>query len=149
MRFALVAARFNGEITRRLIEGVTRGLHAHEGEVASTVWVPGAFEIPLAAKTLAQSKEYDGVICVGAVIRGETPHFEYVAGQAAAGVMQASLETGVPIVFSVLTTNTSEQADERSGDGTNNNGYSGALTAIEMAHVMQQLSTDTLCDLKL
>lgn len=149
MRFALVAARFNTEIVKRLVHGAEHCLLSHEGEVGKLVWVPGAFELPLVAKRLAESGCYDGVICLGAVIRGDTPHFDYVAGGAASGVMKASLETNVPVIFSVLTTNTVEQAEARSGEKENNNGYSGALTAIEMAHVMKQLSAEEFCDLKL
>lgn len=148
LRFALVAARFNHPLVERLVNGAIDCLKRHGAEEWKVVWVPGSFELPLVAKKMAETEQYDAVICLGAIIRGETPHFDYVASQAASGVMQASLSTDVPVIFSVLTTNTVEQAEARAGIKGGNIGFNGALTAIEMAHVMKQLSQVELCDLK-
>ena len=141
-RFAIVASRFNETIGRRLLDGALDALRRHgvdEGHIA-VAWVPGAFEIPLVAKRLAATRRYDGVICLGAVIRGATPHFDYVAGNAAAGVAAASRETGVPVIFGVLTTDTIEQAVERSGTKAGNTGFSTAAAAIEMANVLAAIT---------
>ncbi|NGX61616.1 MAG: 6,7-dimethyl-8-ribityllumazine synthase [Chlamydiae bacterium] len=141
-RYALVIARFNLPITKALLEGAIDALTRHgvsESDI-TTAWVPGSFELPLAAKKLAVSKKFDGVICLGAVIRGETPHFNFIAAQAASGTLQASLETGVPVIFSVLTTETKEQAEIRSGTKGGNKGFSDALAAIEMVNLLKQLS---------
>ena len=140
-RFAIAAAKFNELITGSLMRGAREGLAANgidEGRV-DAVWVPGAFELPLTAKRLAQTGRYAAVICLGAVIRGDTPHFDYVASGAAHGIVQAGLLTGVPIIFGVLTTDTVAQAMERSGDGPANKGYDAALTAIEMAGLLKDL----------
>ncbi len=141
MRIGIVVGRFNDLITRNLLNGALDGLRRHgvADENISTVWVPGAFEIPLIAKQMAVSARYDAIICLGAVIRGATPHFDYVAGQAAAGIAQIALENNMPVIFSVLTTNTIEEALERSGSKAGNKGYDGAMTAIEMVNLMRQL----------
>jgi 6,7-dimethyl-8-ribityllumazine synthase len=141
MRFALVAGRFNETITEQLVNGALDCLRRHgadDGSI-SIVRVPGAFEIPLACQRLAQSGEVDAVIALGAVIRGATPHFDYVAGQCASGVQQAALTTGLPVIFGVLTTDTIEQAVERSGTKAGNKGFDSALSAIEMVDLMRQL----------
>ena len=140
-RFAIVVSRFNDLITDRLLAGAREGFLQHGiGEEALDVaWVPGALEIPLIARVLASTGRFAAVICLGAVIRGATPHFEYVAGQCAAGVSAASRETGVPILFGVLTTENLEQALERAGAKQGNKGYEAALGALEMANLMSQL----------
>ncbi len=143
-RFAIVIARFNETIGRRLLDGALDGLRRHgvaDNDIA-VAWVPGAFEIPLVARRLAATGEYDAVICLGTVIRGATPHFDYVAGNAAAGVAAAGRETGVPVIFGVLTTDTIEQAVERSGTKAGNNGFGAAVAAIEMANVLAAIAGD-------
>jgi 6,7-dimethyl-8-ribityllumazine synthase len=140
-KFALVVGRFNELITGRLYEGALDCLKRHDvddGDV-DTAWVPGAFEMPLVAGKLAGSGRYDAVICVGAVIRGGTPHFDYVAGEAAKGIAKVSLDTGVPVVFGVLTTDTIEQAVERAGTKAGNKGWSAAASALEMANLVKTL----------
>jgi len=141
LRFAIVVARFNDFITSRLLEGALAGLRRHgvAEESVDVAWVPGSFEIPVAAKALAQSGRYDAVICLGAVIRGATAHFDYVAGQAASGIAQVALQTGVPCIFGVLTTDTIEQAIERAGTKAGNKGYEAAISAIEMATLLQRI----------
>jgi len=141
-RFAIVIARFNETIGRRLLDGALDGLRRHgvADEAIAVAWVPGAFEIPLVARRLAASGRHDAVICLGAVIRGGTPHFDYVAGNAAAGVAVAGRETGVPVIFGVLTTDTIEQAVERSGTKAGNNGFGAAVAAIEMANVLAAIA---------
>jgi 6,7-dimethyl-8-ribityllumazine synthase len=141
MRLAIVAGRFNDAVTKPLLEGALDALRDHGADVADVplAWVPGAYEIPLVAKRLAASGDVDAVICLGAVIRGETPHFEYVAGQCAAGVTRAALDTGVPVVFGVLTTDDVPQAMARAGGSEGNKGYEAAVTAIEMVDLMRQL----------
>ncbi|HWO71492.1 MAG TPA: 6,7-dimethyl-8-ribityllumazine synthase [Actinomycetota bacterium] len=140
-RFALVASRFNGSVVRRLLDGALDCLRRHgvAEEDVEVVWVPGAFEIPLAARRLASSGGYDAVICLGAVIRGETPHFDHVAGQAAAGIARAAEESGVPVVFGVVTADTAEQAEARAGGKHGNRGWDAAMAAMEMASVLEQL----------
>ncbi|MGH8999778.1 MAG: 6,7-dimethyl-8-ribityllumazine synthase [Acidimicrobiia bacterium] len=141
LRIAVVASRFNETITKALLDGALSTLRRCGVDEAGTTvaWVPGAFEIPLAARRLAASGEFDAVICLGAVIRGATPHFDLVAGQAAAGATRAALDTGVPVIFGVLTTDTIEQAVERSGTKAGNKGADAALAAIEMADLLRQL----------
>jgi 6,7-dimethyl-8-ribityllumazine synthase len=143
LRIAILCARFNDHVTVRLLDGARRGLAectVDEGDVTE-VWVPGAFELPLVAKSFAQSGEVDAVICLGCVIRGETAHFEHVGGQAAAGIQRAALDTGVPIVFGVLTTENLDQALARScGPGGENAGEEGAKTAVEMARLVASIS---------
>jgi 6,7-dimethyl-8-ribityllumazine synthase len=136
MRIAIVAGRFNEHITRPLLAGARKVLEQHGADPAPVYWVPGAFEIPLLAKKLVERGDCDAVVCLGAVIRGDTPHFEYVAGECARGVMQVGLETGVPVVFGVLTTDDLDQALARAGGAVGNKGEESALTAIEMvAHL--------------
>jgi 6,7-dimethyl-8-ribityllumazine synthase len=145
VRVALVCGRFNDLITERLLAGARDGLLRHGVDEASVteVWVPGAFELPLAASRLASSGEYDAVICLGAVIRGATGHYEHVAGQCAAGIARVALDTGVPVVFGVLTTETIEQAIERAGTKAGNKGYESAETALEMVDLLRQLPKPT------
>jgi 6,7-dimethyl-8-ribityllumazine synthase len=141
LRIAVVASRFNETITRALLEGALSGLRRHgldDGDI-TTAWVPGAFELPLTAKRLAASGEFDAVICLGAVIRGATAHFDHVCNQAAAGTLRAGLDTGVPVIFGVLTTDTIEQSIERSGTKAGNKGFDAAVAAIEMADLLRQL----------
>lgn len=144
LRFAIVVSRFNEFITRQLLEGALGGLRRHGVDPAAidVAWVPGSFEIPLIAKKLAMSGRYHAVICLGAVIRGATPHFEYVAGEAAKGVAQAALSTGCPVIFGILTCDTIEQAIERAGTKAGNKGYDAAVAAIEMATLVRALDTD-------
>jgi 6,7-dimethyl-8-ribityllumazine synthase len=141
LRVAVVASRFNDTITQRLVEGATDGLRRHgvDPESIDLAWAPGAFELPFVASRLARSGRYDAVITLGAVIRGATGHYDFVAGQCAAGVQRASLDTDVPIVFGVLTTDTIEQAVERSGTKAGNKGFEAAITAIEMANLLSGL----------
>jgi len=141
LRFAIVVSRFNSFITERLIAGAMDALARTGADLAQidTVKVPGAWEIPMVAAELARQHRYDAVICLGAVIRGDTPHFDYVAGEAAKGVAHASAETGVPVAFGVLTTNTLEQAIDRAGGKAGNKGFDAAMTAIEMANLMRTL----------
>ncbi len=141
MRFALVAGRFNEFITSKLLEGAIDGLvrHGAADQDITVVWVPGAFEIPLVAKRLAAGGDYDAVITLGAVIRGSTPHFDYVAAEVSKGVAQIGLETGVPVIFGVLTTDTIEQAIERAGTKSGNKGASAALAAVEMVDLLRQV----------
>jgi 6,7-dimethyl-8-ribityllumazine synthase len=144
LRIAIVVSRFNETITRQLLEGARDCLRRHGADDRALVvaWVPGAFEIPLAAQRLARSGQYDAVICLGAVIRGATAHFEHVAGQVAAGVARVALETGIPVTFGILTTDTIEQALERSGIKAGNKGFDAALAAMEMANLLSQISAD-------
>jgi len=137
----MVCAKFNGGITERLLEGALAGLEA-SGIKATTVtvaWVPGAFELPLAAMRLAESGAVDAVVALGAVIRGETAHFDFVAGECASGLQRAALDTGVPVVFGVLTTDTVDQALARCGAGESNKGYEAVVTALEMADLLRKL----------
>lgn len=135
LKFAIVISRFNHFITGRLLDGAEDALKRHgvSDEDITAVWAPGAFEIPLIAKKLAQSGEYNGVICLGAVIRGSTPHFDYVAAEVSKGVAAVGLETGVPVIFGVITTDNIEQAIERAGTKSGNKGWDAALAALEMA----------------
>lgn len=140
-RFAVVVSRFNHFITDRLLEGVIDAIVRHGGDAdAITVYrVPGAFEIPLAARKVAQGGGYDAIVCIGAVIRGSTPHFDYVAAEVTKGIATVSLQTGVPISFGVLTTDTIEQAIERAGTKAGNKGWEAALSAIEMADLFRRM----------
>ena len=142
LRIGIVVARFNGVVTERLLEGARsallgRGVREDDIMMAR---VPGSFELPLAAKGMVQARRPDAVVCLGAVVRGETPHFDYVAGEAARGIAQVSLETGVPVTFGVITANTMEQALARAGGRVGNKGYDAALAAIEMANLMRKMS---------
>lgn len=141
IRVGIVAARFNDHIVVALRDGALRAL-ARVGVADADIieiWVPGAFEVPLAAQSLAQSKKVDAVICLGAVIRGDTSHFDFVAGQAARGIQDAQLTTGIPIMFGVLTVENEQQAIDRSGPGLDNKGDEAAIGAIEMVHVLRRL----------
>jgi 6,7-dimethyl-8-ribityllumazine synthase len=142
-RFAIVAARFNALVTESLLSGCrdTLARHGVPGDRVDVAWVPGSFEIPLLARKLAGSGRYAAVICLGCVIRGETAHFDHVAGQAAAGVMQASLATGVPVIFGVLTTDSVEQALNRAGLKSGNKGADAALAAIEMVNLLARIDS--------
>jgi 6,7-dimethyl-8-ribityllumazine synthase len=141
LRIAVVASRFNETICKRLVEGALQALARHgvADDDVSLTWVPGAFEIPAVAQRIASSGEVDAVVTIGVVIRGDTAHFDYVAGPAATGVSQAALATGVPVAFGVLTTETTEQASERAGGKLGNKGYDAAVTAIEMATLFAAL----------
>jgi 6,7-dimethyl-8-ribityllumazine synthase len=141
LKFAIVASRFNDFITNKLVEGAIDCIKRHDGDEnnVSIIKVPGAFEIPLAAKKLANNNEYDAIICLGAVIRGATPHFDYVAAEVSKGVAQVSLSSTKPIIFGVLTTDTIEQAIERAGTKAGNKGWDAALSAIEMANLMKEI----------
>jgi len=139
LRFALVAARFNHEVTERLVEGALECLGAARARDVSVEWVPGSFELPLAARTIAETRAVDAVVALGCVIRGETPHFDFISAETASGLMTAMLETGVPISFGVLTTDDREQADARAGGDHGNKGWDAAATAIEMAILMRRL----------
>jgi 6,7-dimethyl-8-ribityllumazine synthase len=140
-KFAVVAARFNQIVVDSLVRGALEGLKRHgvADEAIDLVWVPGSLEIPVIAQKLAASKRYGAVICLGAVIRGDTDHFEHVAGGTANGITQAALSTGVPIIFGVLTCDTMEQALNRAGGKAGNKGFDAAATAIEMANLMNKL----------
>ena len=140
-KFAIVVSRFNSFISERLLAGAVDGLTRTgcSPESIEIVQVPGSREVPLVARELARSARYDAVICLGAVIRGETTHYDYVAEEASKGIAQAAMETGVPVIFGVLTCNTLEQAIDRAGAKSGNKGFEAALTAIEMADLMKQL----------
>ena len=140
LRVGLVVSRFNSFITARLLEGALDALYRHgvDDEQIEVVWVPGSFEIPLVAKRMALSQRYDAVICLGAVIRGATPHFDFVANEAAKGIAQVGLDTGVPTIFGVITTDTIEQAIERAGTKSGNKGAEAASAAIEMANLYRE-----------
>jgi 6,7-dimethyl-8-ribityllumazine synthase len=140
-RFGIVASRFNDFIVRPLLDGALDAIKRHGGDLSSVdiVWVPGSYEIPLAAKKLALSGRYDAVICLGAVIRGATPHFDYVAGGVASGISSVALETNLPVVFGVITTDNIEQAIERAGTKAGNKGFEAAVTALEMSSLMEQI----------
>jgi 6,7-dimethyl-8-ribityllumazine synthase len=141
LRFAIVVSRFNSFITERLLAGATDALRRTGAaeDMIDVVKVPGSWEVPLVAAELARQHRYDAVICLSCVIRGETPHFDYVAAEAAKGVAHAAAETGVPVAFGVLTTNTLEQAIDRAGTKGGNKGFDAAMTAIEMANLMRTL----------
>ena len=140
-RFVLVAARFNGLVVDQLVAGALDALTRHgvADDAIDVVRVPGSFEIPFVAQRLAQSRKYVAVICLGAVIRGDTDHYDYVAGEAASGVARAALATGVPVIFGILTCNTLEQAVNRAGGKSGNKGFDAALTAVEMVNLLSRL----------
>ena len=141
LRFAIVVTRFNSIITERLAAGAVDALlrtGCAEDDI-TVVHIPGSWELPLVARELAESKKYDALICLGAVIRGDTPHFDYVAGEAAKGLGQVSSQYGIPVAFGVLTTNTVEQAIDRAGAKNGNKGFDAAMTAVEMANVLRKL----------
>ena len=142
VRIATVVARFNDHITGRLLNGAIDAAKRHGVPTHDIFWVPGAFELPLTALHLARSGRYDAVVCLGAVVRHETDHYRYVAGEAAAGIQRASLDSGIPCIFGVLTTDTEEQALARSGGASGNNGSSAVETAIEMANLLRAIPVD-------
>jgi 6,7-dimethyl-8-ribityllumazine synthase len=141
-RFGIVVSRFNDLVTTRLLDGALDCLKRHEAseDDIEIAWVPGSFELPLAAQKMARSKRFDVVICLGAVIRSSTPHFDFVASEAAKGIAHVGLDTGVPVTFGVITADTVEQAIERAGARAGNRGWDAALNAIEMATLMDQFS---------
>ncbi|MEE8382080.1 MAG: 6,7-dimethyl-8-ribityllumazine synthase [Thermodesulfobacteriota bacterium] len=141
VKFGLVVSRFNDFINKRLMDGALDALNRHgaEDKNISIVMVPGSFEIPLMAKKLADSGNYDAVICLGAVIRGATPHFEYISAEVTKGIAQVALDTGVPISFGILTTDNIEQAIERAGTKSGNKGWDAAISAIEMVNVLKSV----------
>jgi 6,7-dimethyl-8-ribityllumazine synthase len=141
LKVGIVVGRFNEFIGGKLLSGALDGLlrHGVEENNIEVSWVPGAFEIPLIAKKMAKSQKYDAVICLGAVIKGATPHFDYVSSEVTKGVASVSLETEIPVVFGVLTTDSIEQAIERAGTKAGNKGYDAAVTAIEMANLLKEL----------
>ncbi|MCE5250040.1 6,7-dimethyl-8-ribityllumazine synthase [bacterium] len=140
-RFALIVSRYNELIGRKLLDGAVDCLTRHEADknAVDIIWVPGAFEIPLVAKKVAASGNYDAIVCLGAVIRGATPHFDFVASEVAKGIALAGMETGVPVIFGVVTTDTVEQAIQRAGTTVGNRGFDAALAAIEMANLMGKI----------
>lgn len=140
-KFALVAARFNEFISKKLVDGAVDCLLRHEAKEAdiTITWAPGSYEIPVIAKQLALSKKFDAIICLGAVIRGATPHFEYIASEVAKGVAQVSLDSNVPVIFGIITSDSIEQAIERAGTKAGNKGWDAALSAIEMADLMSKM----------
>ncbi len=141
MRFGIVASRFNDFICGKLIDGAVDGLTraGADSKDIEIIKVPGAFEIPLAAKKAAQSAKYDAVICLGAVIRGATPHFEYISSEVSKGIANVALDTGVPVIFGVITTDNIEQAIERAGSKSGNKGWDAALSAVEMVDLFKKL----------
>ncbi len=141
LKFSMVVSRFNEFITKKLLDGAQDALLRHgvsENDI-DIVWVPGAFEIPLVAKKLAESKRYDAVICLGAVIRGATPHFEYIAAEVAKGIAKVGLDAGLPVSFGIITADTLEQAIERAGTKDGNKGFDAAVSAIEMANLLRNV----------
>ena len=141
LKFAIVVSRFNEFISNRLLDGALDALKRHDADMESVdiAWVPGSFEIPLTAAKLAESGKYDAVICLGAVIRGSTPHLDYVASEVSKGIARVTLEKGVPASFGVITADTIEQAVERAGAKQGNKGWQAALTAVEMANLLRSL----------
>lgn len=141
LKFGLVVARFNEFITGKLLDGAQDALlrHGVTKEDIAVAWVPGSFEIPLAAKKLALSERYNAVICLGAVIRGATPHYEYIAAEVTKGIASIGLETGLPVIFGVITADTLEQAIERAGTKMGNKGYNAAVSAIEMVNLLKNI----------
>ncbi|MFH1269867.1 MAG: 6,7-dimethyl-8-ribityllumazine synthase [Candidatus Omnitrophota bacterium] len=140
-KFAVIASRFNDFITKELVSGCldTLSRHGADNEDLSVTWVPGAFEVPLVAQRLAKSKSYDALICLGTIIRGSTPHFDYIAAEVAKGIAKVSLDTGLPVIFGIITADTIEQAIERAGTKEGNKGRDAALSAIEMANLLTQI----------
>jgi 6,7-dimethyl-8-ribityllumazine synthase len=142
LKFGLVVSRFNEFLTKRLVEGAQDALlrHGVNQEDIEIAWVPGSFEIPLVAKKLAETKRFDAVICLGAVVRGGTPHFEYIAAEVTKGIAKVGLETGLPVIYGVLTADTLEQAIERAGTKMGNRGFDAAVEAIEMANLIKSIA---------
>ncbi len=142
LKFGLVVSRFNEFLTKKLLEGAQDALlrHGVNQEDIEIAWVPGSFEIPLIAKKLAETKRFDAVICLGAVVRGGTPHFEYIAAEVTKGIAKVGLEAGLPVIYGVLTADTLEQAIERAGTKMGNRGFDAAVEAIEMANLIKSIS---------
>lgn len=145
LKFAIVVSRFNDMITTRLVDGCIDALTRHGAEAnhIDVMWCPGAFEIPLVARKAAESKVYDAVICLGAVIRGATPHFDFVAGENASGISRISVDTGIPAIYGVITSDTIEQAIERAGTKAGNKGVDAAMSAIEMVNLLAAMKRRT------
>lgn len=141
LKFSIVVGRFNEFIVSKLLGGAIDGLKRHgvKEEDIEIAWVPGAFEIPLVAKKMVEKNKYDGVICLGAVIKGATPHFDYVCAETSKGIANVSLNSGIPVIFGVLTTDSIEQAIERAGTKAGNKGYDSAVSAIEMANLLKEI----------
>jgi 6,7-dimethyl-8-ribityllumazine synthase len=141
LKFGVVVSRFNEFFSRKLLDGAVDALlrHGVESNEIEIAWTPGSFEIPLIAQKMAQTKKYDAIICLGAVIRGSTPHFDYIAAEVTKGIANTNLNTGVPIIFGVITTDTLEQAIERSGSKVGNKGKDAAVSAIEMANLVKSI----------
>ena len=141
LKFGVVVSRFNEFFTGKLLEGAKDALlrHGVEEDDIEIAWTPGSFEIPLVAQTLAKSKKYDAVICLAAVIRGGTPHFDYIAAEVTKGIAKVGLDTGLPVIYGVITTDTLEQAIERSGTKAGNKGFDAAMSAIEMANLLRAI----------
>jgi len=141
LKFGLIVSRFNEFFTKKLLEGAQDALlrHGVNEEDVEVAWVPGSFEVPLIALKLAQTKKYDAVICLAAVVRGDTPHFEYIAAEVTKGIARAGMETGLPIINGVITTDTLEQAVERAGTKAGNKGFEAAVNAIEMANLIKAI----------
>jgi len=144
LRLAIVVSRFNSFITDRLLSGALDAIQRSGGETAEVdiVRIPGAWEFPITVRALTSSKKHDAIICLGAVIKGDTPHFDYVAGEAAGGIGAAAVDSGIPVAFGVLTTNTLEQAIDRAGAKSGNKGFDAAMTAIEMANLLKKLRAE-------
>jgi len=140
-KFAIVISRFNDFISSKMLDGALDCLQRHQASEKDIkiIWVPGSFEIPTAAHRLAQTQKYDAILCLGAIIRGATPHFEYIAAEVAKGIAHISMQTGVPVIFGVITADTLEQAIERAGTKSGNKGWDAALSAIEMADLLPKL----------
>jgi len=141
LKFGVVISRFNEFFSRKLLDGARDALLRHDvsEDDIEVAWTPGSFEIPLVAQKMAQTKKYDAIICLGAVIRGSTPHFDYIAAEVTKGIAHVNLDTGVPVIFGVITTDTLEQAVERSGSKVGNKGYDAAVSAIEMANLVKSI----------
>jgi 6,7-dimethyl-8-ribityllumazine synthase len=140
-KFAVIISRFNDLISKKLLDGALDGLLRHEvkDKDITVIWVPGAFEIPLVANKAAMTKKYDAVICLGALIRGATPHFEYISSEVTKGIAQVSLQTGIPVIYGILTTDTIEQAIERAGTKGGNKGFNAASAAVEMINLFKEI----------
>jgi len=141
LKFGLIVSRFNDFITQKLVDGARDALLRHDvnEEDIEVAWVPGSFEIPLIAKKLAQTQRFDAIICLGALVRGATPHFEYIAAEVSKGIAKISLETGLPVLFGIITADTLEQAIERAGTKMGNKGFDAAMSAIEMANLLRNI----------
>lgn len=142
LKFGLVVSRFNEFFSRKLVEGAQNALVRHGATEADieVAWTPGAFEIPLVAQKMAEAKKYDAIICLGAVIRGDTPHFDQIAAEVTKGIAKVTLDSGIPVIYGVLTTDTLDQAVERSGSKAGNKGFDAAVSAIEMANLLKAMS---------